>query len=499
MSHSWSFFFQTPFHAQAWRQRRRLLLSRLIVSISLFVALHSAQAGLPPENECPTLSPAAAKEGDSDAGPIQIHEGMILTADQMMLLQQLIPPEIWSHREIFFHEGMRLAIGPCHRRYPEPGFFDASTQKFAAAVKLSKKGHLKNYVAGIPFPQETIAADDPLAGLRWAWNFAQRYRGAGPSGRFRLLDLPSSMGEEQVYLGEFAWILTGHRADLANSDYRIEESKKNTWIFGGRFDEPFDARHLAWRQYRSLKSETDARKPDDIFVYIPTMRKQRRAAASWADGLYVPSYRISGGDSAGGAIALGGGTGSISPKGGVAAAVSENLRRGFIGLMLRPNAYRWSIKAEVDLLAPLNVKNTGWPGSPYRNYGTRGLSLGDDLWDIRHAIVLIGQALREDSHVKRIKLYIDYETLQPLYYMSNKSGGGILEVGILAHRYSSDQEHYPNYHNGDPLQVFDPVAAVFYTSGGGGWRRESYDVRSTPLDAEVIQKYLSSTNLDRGH
>jgi hypothetical protein len=474
-----------------------------MLSLSLLLALQSAQAGLPPENECPTLSPEAKKGEESDAGPIQIHEGMILTADQMLLLKRLIPPEIWSHREIFFHEGMRLAIGPCHRRYPAPGFFEASTQKFAGAVKLNKKGHLKNYVAGIPFPQETIAADDPLAGHRWAWNFAQRYRGGGPSGRFRILDLPSSLGKEQVYIGEFAWILTGHRADLEANDYSIENSEKNAWIFGGRFDEPFDARHLAWRQYRSLKSETDARKPDDIFVYVPTMRKQRRAAASWADGLYVPSYRITG-ESAGGGVALGGGafgagTGSISPKGGVAAAVSENLRRGFVGLTLRPNAYRWSVVAEVDLLAPLNVMNTGWPTKPYRNYGTRGLSLGDDLWDIRHAIVLVGLALREDSHVRRIKLYIDYETLQPLYYMSNKSGGGILEVGILAHRYSSDQEFYPNYPNGDPLQVFDPVAAVFFTSGGGGWRRESYGVRSTPLEAAVIQGYLSSANLDRGH
>ncbi|MBW2713977.1 MAG: hypothetical protein JRC77_09530, partial [Deltaproteobacteria bacterium] len=192
-------------------------------------------------------------------------------------------------------------------------------------------------------------------------------------------------------------------------------------------------------------------------------------------------------------------SGSISPKGGLAASVSENLRRGFTGLTLRPNAYRWQLYGEVDVLAPLNVKNTGWPTIPFRNYGPRGLSLGDDVWDIRHAIVLDGMSTRKDSHLQRIRLYMDYETLQPLYYTSRKAGGGILDVGILAHRYSSEQENYPNYRNGDPAQVFDPVAAVFYTSGGGGWRRESYDVRSTPLGDEVVQEYLSSTNLDRGH
>ena len=54
---------------------------------------------------------------------------------------------------------------------------------------------------------------------------------------------------------------------------------------------------------------------------------------------------------------------------------------------------------------------------------------------------------------------------------------------------------------GDIVEIIAavPVIADGATSGGGGWRRESYDVRSTPLEDEVVQGYLSSTNLDRGH
>ena len=66
MTPSQSFSFQGPVHAQAWRKRRRLLLSRLMLSLSLLVALQSAQAGLPPENECPTLSPEAKKGEESE-------------------------------------------------------------------------------------------------------------------------------------------------------------------------------------------------------------------------------------------------------------------------------------------------------------------------------------------------------------------------------------------------------------------------------------------------
>ena len=45
-------------------------------------------------------------------------------------------------------------------------------------------------------------------------------------------------------------------------------------------DEPFDARDLAWRQFRMEDSRTDYDEPDDIFTYVPTMRKSRRAAQS---------------------------------------------------------------------------------------------------------------------------------------------------------------------------------------------------------------------------
>jgi hypothetical protein len=47
--------------------------------------------------------------------------------------------------------------------------------------------------------------------------------------------------------------------------------------------------------------------------------------------------------------------------------------------------------------------------------------------------------------------------------------------------------------------VFDPVAALFYDARqGGGWRRESYDARSTPLPADEVRRLTSLGNLERG-
>src|SRR5262245_21630136 len=109
---------------------------------------------------------------------------------------------------------MRMEIGTCHRRYPVADFYAEATARFAPKVKLDKDGNLEGYVAGLPFPPEQIAAGDPNAAVKWAWNFQHRYRGAGPVGNFRILDLPGRLGTAQTYEGEVFFLATGHRADL---------------------------------------------------------------------------------------------------------------------------------------------------------------------------------------------------------------------------------------------------------------------------------------------
>ena len=72
---------------------------------------------------------------------------------------------------------------------------------------------------------------------------------------------------------------------------------------GGEFTKPFDARFLKWRQFRPEKAAKRYSEPDDIFAYLPSMRKSRRAATNWVDGLYVPKYIATGGGG-GGPVAL---------------------------------------------------------------------------------------------------------------------------------------------------------------------------------------------------
>ncbi len=311
-----------------------------VASVVTLILASPGRAVLPPEDQCPTLSGTPWSGPTRDAAAIRIREGMLLGYEDVLLLGKLLPVEVWRNRDVFFHDGMRLEIGPCHRRYPTPAFFTEATRRFAGKARLDDAGNLEEHVAGLPFPPDSIDPEAAGAGIRWAWNFERRYRGAGPAGRFRLVDMPSRIGGIQVYDGRWYFLQTAHRADLASSDYRVEVADGTAWIAGGRFLEPMSARHLAWKQLRPLEADARFSTPDDTFVYVPTMRKVRRAASSWIDGIYTPRYRVSG-DAGGGGIPLGGdiAPGGVANISGESIAVTENLRRGFEGLALRPNAY----------------------------------------------------------------------------------------------------------------------------------------------------------------
>ena len=449
------------------------------------------------------LSVQAHPRVDAESA-IQMREGMIFSDKQLPALQSLLPPEVWQEREIFFFEGMRMVLGPCFRNYPVSHAYEEATRAFAGQPTLDDEGNLKNYKAGLPFPPETIDPKAPDAGMRWAWNLEMRHRGSGPAGKFRLTDFPSRLGKIQVYEGSFYLLQTAHRADLADSAYALPVAKEVNWVGGGKFEEPFNARGLAWRQIRPLASEASYHEVDTIFVYVPTMRKPRRAATAWVNGYFTPRY-TTGGDDGGGSVPYGatqyGPASSINPTAGISAASSEYMRRGFIGLALRPNAFDWTLVGERDVLAPINGEQLGWPKSPEHNYGTSGLSVASDRWDVRHAVVIEGRARREQDDTHRVQIYLDAQTAQPLYWISRRPDGLLQDVGILVHRYSGDRPDYPSWPDGSRALVFDPVAAVFFTAeeGGTGWRRESYDVTSVPMAGQDLRAMTGTAELEKGH
>ncbi|RIL00795.1 MAG: hypothetical protein DCC71_18625, partial [Proteobacteria bacterium] len=463
----------------------------------------AALAGPPAPGTCPVISQSFGP-GREDAAGVPLREGQTLGVADLYALERLIPSEIWKARETFFHEGMRLEIGGCHRDYPPTAAYQKATEAHAGSARLDDDGNLHDYRAGRPFPEAAIDMSAPDAALRWAWNFEHRDRGAGPVGSFRIVDMPGRIGSVQTYTGSFFFVRTGHRADLVERAYKAESAGDKLWVAGGRFDEPFDARHLAWRQIRPDDAAEDYREPDDTFVYVPTMRKVRRAATAWVDGLYAPRYLVAGTEGAGGGVPFGanefGPAGSIQPTAGLSAAATENLRRGFTGLAVRPNAYVWRLVGEREVLAPINGNALGYPENPDRNYGPSGLSVASDRWDVRWAVVVEGRARQIVDDVGYVRLWIDWQTGQPLYYMTDRKSRTPLDVGILVHRWSGDRSDYPDWPGVGRVAIFDPVAAVFVdaASGRGGWRRESYDLVSIPVEPKKLRKMTTVDALEHG-
>jgi len=423
---------------------------------------------------------------------------MMIDYQSMLALRKVMPAEIWQFREVFFHEGMQMLIGRCHRRYAQPSFFKAATRKFSGQAHLNGDGDLLIDHPGLPFSPDSIDPGEPDAAARWAWNLERRYRGAAPRGSFRITDLPGRIGGTQIYEGTFYVLKMKNRSDLASQNYQLPNAEDNLWAAGGRFTEPFNARHLAWRQFRLERSLDSWKQSDDIFVYNPEMRKMRRAATAWTDGLYLPRYSVSLGG-AGGGMSFGA-SGAINPTAGQSIAMSQDARLGLTGLVLRPNGYIWRYVGEQDVITPINSDRPGYPTNPNRNFGVSGLSLASDRWDVRHAVVIEGALRKEDETIRTLTIYIDYQTQVPLYWVTRTDKRRLVEVGILAHRFSGDVKGYPNWPNGDRALVFDPVAAVFFNAleGAGGWRRESYDLISTPVNATDRRQMSTIEILDRG-
>ena len=119
---------------------------------------------------------------------------------------------------------------------------------------------------------------------------------------------------------------------------------------------------------------------------------------------------------------------------------------------------------------------------------------------LHRTVVVEGRAKQIVENVGYVKLWIDWQTGQPLYYMADRPSRRPLDVGILVHRWSGDRSDYPDWPGLGRVGLFDPVAAVFFdaATGRGGWRRESYDLLSIPVDPKKLRKMITVDSLTQG-
>ncbi len=448
---------------------------------------------VPPEGSCAARAIQWTPDtgpGAQDVLPPTWRQGDRVEFGNLERLHGWLPEEVWERRELFFFEGMLLEVGPCYRRYPTPAFFAEATQANAGKASLDASGNLSGYAGtGLPFAPALIADDAPDAALRWAWNYRYRYLGSGFRGEFRISELTRGGRGVMSFLGELFFV------PLHGVPGGPGAGRDDRFVAGGSFSAPDSARGMAWRQFQKTAAEIDYQATDDVFVYLPGQRKVRRAPPQQGEGVFIPSYtRGRSVDNVGMTL-----SDQMHDVGNPSISAAEPIRRGFVGLVIRPNAYTWKLAGLRDVLAPANGKARGYPSDDARNYGPSGLSLASDRWDLRRALVLEGVRKDLEGSVKSVELWIDALTLQPLYWISRRGNGAVYEVGIFTGRFSADDLIDPKWAgSGTGFGVMLPVAQSFAVTGqGGGWLRESYTLRSDPPDAEQAKDYLSTLGLQR--
>ena len=158
----------------------------------------------------------------------------------------------------------------------------------------------------------------------------------------------------------------------------------------------------------------------------------------------------------------------------------------------------------LNVLAPINIADPVWPANPDRDFGPWGLSFASDRWDFRRALVI--EATQRDaadaSENARQILYVDLQTLQPLFTATFDTKGEMTNVGLFVGRWSETREDYPRWPDdaAREVRVIDSVGAAFANlAESGSWRRESWENVSTPPPDDEIKRMISTNELTKRH
>ena len=210
------------------------------------------------------FSPAAADDGDLKPG-------------------DTIGPENWEKAKGMVGEnlinrvkqGYTLRIKP-GRSIGVPKEYNAATARYSGQVKLEPNGELFNYVAGLPFPD--VHFTDPQVGLKMAWNFYWRWVGD---------DYKTGGGTGEGKISRYAIERDGSERRAEVLHHTIKTRGRVTLDSKPRLD---GYEHIDWMQLRADEYPrdtagtttleiryADAKREDDLYIYVPSIRRVRRA------------------------------------------------------------------------------------------------------------------------------------------------------------------------------------------------------------------------------
>ena len=427
------------------------------------------------------IAPPALAQGEDagTAGP-PFREGDVITYDRIDSLKPYLPEEFWANRDFFFYEGMQLEIGPFYRDYSPAPEYKAATERFRGQARIGPENSLENYTAGQPFPMDEIdCANDPLAGAKIIWNFDHRWNGTGGGATFYYSYWDRGEELPLYYEGHSRTVKLSRRVepqylDKQKGDLFRGEQRKGAQ--GAEVIAPYDARGIALITYRYKASEKppSQAKNDDTWVYVPSLRRVRRiSTAQRTDAISGTDFTL------------------------------DDLF-SFNGI---PPQYGWECLGEMDMLAPMNTKVAAYPYDPDHNFGPYGLSFADDRWEMRRAVKVRMIPRNADHPYHHKDIYLDRETLEPLYSFAYDHKGELWKIIWHNKRWTGDRPEWETNDDwGRPWKGITEVRDIRVTSDvivnvqtGTGNRIEFWDSDPRPMKSKGrIRKYIDVGRLTRG-
>ncbi len=413
---------------------------------------------------CTGLAPSGAVAASvEDAGPgVPFKAGDTIPMKQLDKLRDYIPEPFWENRDYFFFEGMSLEIGEFYKDYPVSEDRIAANEKYKGTARIGRDNSPENYTMGQPFQE--IDPADPQIGVKHAWNMD--YKHDALEGHAKFFFTYWDNGDQlPLWIEGTGWgMRLSHRSDRMETEGVIFNKEKRKGAGGFDIRSPADYRGILGLgyAYNVADAPRDEARDLDIWVYIPDLRRVRRISGSRRTDPVL-------------------GTDMTSEDG-----------QGFQGVITH---YEWEYQGEVDVLSPMDTRLRGYPISKDENYGPYGFSFGNDIWQLRKAIVLEMRPKDEDHIYTRKTLWLDKETYQLLYAAAYDRRDELWKLIINAHKWSErDDLHEPI----PGVNAFLPAAFVLTNiRTGTGVRIEIFDAQPTRLKRGKIRKQIDIGRLAR--
>ena len=414
-------------------------------------------------------------------GPVESfphEESSQLNRNQVEALRNWFPAAFWAHRRFFFDDDMQMTIGPAHRDYGPPEVYRQATRRYHEQVEIGEDSTLLNYRAGQPFPMAKVdCGGDAKAGAKIIWNFMHRWQGFGANAHFRYTYWDRGEQLPLRYAGTTsAWILKYRpepQFEAENGDVFAREQRYA--VVGFEVNEPREFNGTRTLTYRYAKSfgPLAIAQPEDTWIYLREIRrirkvsqKQRSAAISGTDFTFDDLFTFSG----------------------------------------LPAQYHWKCLGYDEVLAPMNTQHKGYPYEEEARYGSSGLSYANDRWELRRAIKLEMVPKQDDHPYARKELWLDVQTMQPLYSFAYDHTGALYKIIYHNHRWSEDdlgdikaRDWYPAWENvPEPRDLRVVSEAIMNVQTGTGNRLDFWDSNGSPPKLRSLRRYAEVQRLRQG-